>query len=618
VTIFMGLETGKRAIMVQQLALQTTGHNIANANTPGYTRQLVTMEAARPYAAPGIPGSAGVGQIGTGVKAGEIGRIREEYTDMQIRKENRYSGYWDTISNSMEKVEVVINEPSDYGLRSVMEAFWQSWQDVVGNPENKAVRSVVVERGTAVSETFNHMFQQFTDLNQDVNANISIQVDEINSKVLQIRDLNQGILAVNVAGQQPNDLKDKRDLLLDELSKIANFSITEDSYGMVNMEMSGRTIVQGVSCTNLTVEDDANGMSMVTWKDTGIKANISGGELGALLDLRGQTNLAQENAVSEYKEIIPELIEELNIMAKTIVVMTNEIHRGGYSLNNNSNPDSAYPDGANFFTMPDDPDMISNWSSYIQVDDLILNDVNNIAAAGSRTWDENNNQANFGDGSVALQIAQLRQYINSPAIKTTSDALNGVLTDFPASIAGDLTITYDGGTTTTISLAVPAEEYQDLRELAAAIQKELENNSDLNDADISINVICDGDRLAFLSSSTRFEGAVDSGLFGGTVSFSGIENMDGIIENSSNDDYWNSIATRAGLQSQEAVRMAENQNTLLTQLENQRQSVSGVSLDEEMTDMIKYQHAYNAASRFITTIDEALDQIINRMGMVGR
>ncbi len=613
----MGLETGKRAITVQQLALQTTGHNIANANTEGYTRQTVGMEAARPFCTPGIPSSSGVGQIGTGVSAGSITRIREDYIDMQIRKENRNSGYWETIQDSMEKIEVIINEPSDTGLRSVMEAFWQSWQDLSVNPESEAVRAVVVERGNALAETFNHMYQQFTDLQSDINSNISIKVQEMNSMITQLKDLNKEILAISVSGQSPNDLMDKRDLLLDQMSSMADISITEDYYGMVTVQMGGRAIVQGTDCTTLSTASDSYGMYMVTWNDTGIKANISSGEIGALLDLRGQTTLSQENSISEYKEIIPELIDELNTMAKTVVVMTNEIHRGGYSLNNNTDPDSAFPDGTNFFSMPDDPDTIGNWASYMKLDDLILSDANNIAAAANRTWDENNQESNFGDGSIALQIAQLKQNLNISRSTASSDSLSGVLT-FPSSAAGDLTITYGGGTTTAITLAAPAEEYQDLQELAVAVQEQLDANTDLSTAGISITVTCDGDRLVFSSSSSGFQGVSDSGLLGGGVSFSGLNTIGGMIENVTGDDYWASIASGVGVQGQQAARMSENQSILLNQLENERQSVSGVSLDEETADLLKYQAAYNAAARFITVIDEQLDTIINRMGTVGR
>ncbi len=610
----MGLETGKRAIVVQQLALQTTGHNISNANTVGYTRQMVNMEAARPFCTPGIPSSSGVGQIGTGVAAGSINRIRDEFIDLQIRKESRSLGYWDTILDGMEQIEIIIKEPSDTGLRSVMDQFWQAWQDLTVNPESEAVRSVVVERGTALAETFNHMYQQLTDLRSDTNANLQVKVQEVNSMIIQLRDLNKEILAVSVAGQQPNDLMDKRDLLLDQLSRMANISISEDAYGMITVQMGGRSIVQGSECTTLSTATDSNGMHMITWADTGIKANISSGEIGALLDLRGQTILAQENAVSEYKEIIPAALEQLSTLAQTVVVMTNELHRSGYSLNNNSHPDSAFPDGTNFFNLPDDINDVANWAAYIKVNSLITEDANNIAAASNRTWDENDQESNFGDGSLALLIAQLRQSINITRSQTCSDSLSAL--DI-SSVSGSLTVAYNGGATTTITLAAPAEPYQDLQQLAAAIQAQLDANTDLSSSGISITVKCDGDRLAFTSANSGFEGIADVDLLGGTA-FSALSSIGGGIENVTCDDYWASVASSVGVQCQQASRMSENQTILVNQLENSRQSVSGVSLDEETADLIKFQAAYNAAARFITVIDEQLDTIINRMGTVGR
>src|SRR5665647_644658 len=221
-TTFMGLEIGKSAIMAHQTALNVTGHNIANANTPGYTRQVANLVTNRPWHTPMLTGNATVGQLGTGVDVADIQRLRDDFVDDQIRNENRTSGYWDTQQETFAKIEVILNEPSDDGLRSVMDNFWESWQDLSAHPESEAVRSVVAQRGMAVADAFNHTFRQLTDLRQDVNSNVKIKVDEINSMAVQIKDLNQQILSISIAGKQPNDLLDKRDLLLDKLSQLVD------------------------------------------------------------------------------------------------------------------------------------------------------------------------------------------------------------------------------------------------------------------------------------------------------------------------------------------------------------------------------------------------------------
>lgn len=506
---FLGLEIGKRAITAQQTALTITGHNIANANTVGYTRQMAQLQTTIPYSTPSLNTAMQVGQLGTGVEVGTIQRIREQFLDNQYRNENKASGYWQSVSEAISKLEVIINEPSASGLREVMDQFWEAWQDLVNNPENDSARTVVAERGATLADTFNHTYRQLVELRTDINSILHTKVQDINSTAEQIRDLNKQILAIKVSGQQPNDLLDRRDLLLDQLSRIADIQVFEESNGLVTVQLGGRALVQGLNYSSLDTVADADGMQMIVWQDTRVKAQINGGELKGLLDVRGATALPAD-AASQYRGLVPEMIAKLNELARAIVVETNLVHQQGFSLLNQS----GIPDGSNFFDQPSDPDAVSNWSQYMKVSSAILNDPRGIAAASLRTWGDPLSGAdpvppasaepiNFGDGGNALKLAQLKH-----------------------------AMIIDGAMTT--------------------------------------------------------------------------------------DDFWRSVASTIGVQGQQAGRMSANQDNLVGELDNKRQSVSGVSLDEEMTNMIRYQHAYNAAARFITAIDEQLDLVVNRLGLVGR
>lgn len=838
-TAFLGLEIGKRAIMTQQTALNITGHNIANANTEGYTRQTPNIVSTTPWSPPGYQ----AGQVGTGVDTGEITRIRDSFLDSQYRNESKTSGYWTAVQDSMSKVEVILNEPSDDGLRSVMDQFWQSWQDLSVNPESESARSVVVQRGLTLSEAFNHTYQQFSELRQDLNSTVQIKVNDINSKARQLADLNKQILSITVSGQQPNDLMDKRDLLLDELSQIAEVRTFNDKNGMVTVQLGDRVLVQGVDNNTLDVEADKQGMFMVIWKDTQTKVQITDGELKGILDARGKTEL-DEDQNSNYKEIIPDLIDKLNAMAKTIITKTNEIHRGGYTLNNQednpdtSYPDTGYPDGGDFFTIPEKSDSIVDWAAHMQVSQAIQDDPKNIAAASSRTWDTEGNKLNFGDGSNALKIAQLKQDLNVARYNLETENIN-----IDLSSASPLEYIIDGGNgAESIQIAAP-NSYKDMNSLALALQQAMD------DKEIPIQVIIDGNQLRFYSTTSKSmemimpnsgitdiatsglqngeyqlktavdqPGAVSAQLtelqhynqstadsvfgsgtignitdadtlnlnasieltvknintatgeitydytsheytrdgtyaeqtgtfnltYGGaasqtvnigslTVNIDGLNNKtgadtaelvvgdkgvlnltaatdaattyqqieigyrynsanevdskcifdstlnlsgkdihfftlndqkdsqdineqplygkdyngtltlsttgaltdssdpaaffasysntmenDGTVQSVTVDDFWRSMAADVGVESQESQRMVTNQEVLLNQLETKRQSVSGVSLNEEMSNMVKYQHAYNAAARFITTIDEELETIVNKMGLAGR
>lgn len=594
---FLSMEIGKRSIMTHQTALSVTGHNIANANTVGYTRQSPTLVTTRPHYTPNLTSNSGIGQLGTGVEVAYLERLRDAFLDGQIRNENKTTGYWSAIQDTLAKIEVILNEPSNDGLRTVMDQFWESWQDLSAHPESESVRAVVAQRGAALADAFNHTYQQLTELREDVNAFVRVKVDEINSIAQQMADLNQQILSITIAGKQPNDLLDKRDLLIDELSRIADVTVNHDHNGMVSVQLGGRPLVQGKDFAVMDTVTDKRGMHQVVWADTKTAVNVNGGELRGLLDARGATEL--DKSPSVYAEIIPNMIEDLNQLAKTIILRTNEIHRGGFSLNNQS----AFPDGMNFFTEPAD----GNWAQMMQVDQQIVDDPKNIAAARYHTW-EGGIETNFGDGAVALMIAQLKHDYNIQQYTASSG-------DLTVTFPYDAEITfYVAGVPITIpqpsSVDPPQEAYADLNELADAIQQALDNEG------LALNVRTEGRQLVFYSTETF---AIQDFLTAGNnLTTQAPDDNDKVVNKATTDDFWRSVCAQVGVMSQESLRMVKNQDTLLNELENKRQSVSGVSLDEEMTNMIKFQHAYNAASRFITTIDEAIEVIVNRMGLVGR
>ncbi|NLX01610.1 MAG: flagellar hook-associated protein FlgK [Syntrophomonadaceae bacterium] len=845
---FFSLEIGKRSVLMHQTALSITGHNMANANTPGYTRQVPDIVTTPPWHAPALVQTGKAGQLGTGVDIAAINRIRDEFIDNQIRHENRTDGYWSALQDTLAKIEVILNEPSEDGLRGVMDMFWESWQNLSIHPESEAVRAVVVQRGMSLAEAFNHTYRQLVELREDVNAQVKVKVDEINSIAMQVADLNQQILAISIAGKQPNDLLDKRDLLIDQLSKIADIRVYNDRNNMVALQLGDRVLVEGVNYNKLSTQMDQEGMNMVIWQDTGTRVNVANGELRGLLDARGKTLLEGEAQPSIYKETIPNMIDKLNALAKTLVVKVNNIHRGGYSLNNKTDQsgtpyiDMRYPDGIDFFDLPPDQDSYDNWAKFMRVSQEIQNDPKNIAAACHRTWDDEGNKINFGDGNNALKIAQLKHDLNNVIYDLKT---NGISIDISSTQALEFLIDAGSGIK---NIQVPAPRtYEDMRKLADAIQEELDKR------EMDVKVRLDGDEIFFYSTSVRSLEVIDplsgirdlqvSGLqngeyqidtivnqpgardaelrilqsynqrtaanifgsaaigsitnastlgvnasielsvtnvnsitgrveysyisheyaldgnysshtgtlsiyYGGSgnqiinigslefeltgldtvnagkaaelkvgdkgvlnltaataaaityqqldlkynynlpepenrthhfvfsngvlndldvaipnldenklhfftlnnnplsqycgMSYDGhiklttgtiadgtspathfshyqepVENL-GMVHHVTTDDYWRSIAADTGVQSQEARRMVKNQETLLNELENKRQSISGVSLDEEMTNMIKFQHAYNAAARFITSIDEALEVIISRMGLVGR
>jgi len=487
---FFGLEIARRGLQAQQRALDVTGHNVSNANTPGYTRQEAVMATTTPFPVPGLCTPAGAGQLGSGVEISEIRRLRDGFLDLQYRGENEALGFWEARWDAIQKVETILNEPSDSGLSKVFEQFWQSLEDLSKNPESLAARSTVLERGKTLAETFNYLDRQLRSLQSDLDSTIKVKVDEVNSFARQIADLNQQIQKIEITGQRANDLRDRRDLLLDQLSKDINIQVREDANGMVQVGIGGRLLVEGDRVDELNVVEDVDNdrFYKVVWKADNQDVQVTGGTILGLIDMRGYLDEA-----GNQKGLVREIRSVLDNLAGTLAKEFNSIHTAGYGLDGSK--------GLDFFT--------KDSGATVTAGNIIVNteleDLNKIAASKTNPTEID---GGAGDGSNALELARLKQR----------------LLDF--------------------------------------------NNDNKGDA--------------------TFE------------------------------DYYQAAIGELGVQGQQAKRMAENQELLVSQLDNNRQEVSGVSLDEEMVNMIRFQHAYAAAARVITTMDEMLDLVIGRMGLVGR
>ncbi|MDD4049158.1 MAG: flagellar hook-associated protein FlgK, partial [Clostridia bacterium] len=307
---FFGLNIAYKGLSTQQKALDVISHNIANANTEGYTRQSVVAQTTRPM-------DTANGYIGTGVEVADIRRIREEFLDIQMRTENKSLGEWSTKSDILNKLEVIFNEPSETSIRSVSDAFWDSWQILSKNPESVAVRTTVMQTGITLVNTYNHIETQFKELQEDINKGIAVKVSEINSIGLQLGDLNDQIVKAERQGHSANDLRDKRDLLLEQLSETVAMDVNEDEYGAVNVTIGGKYLVAGTVVSKMAFTDNELNPTDATleWCDplSGIsqgKVRLSGGILKGYVDMRD--------------EVIPKYRNNISLVAKTVAEETNE------------------------------------------------------------------------------------------------------------------------------------------------------------------------------------------------------------------------------------------------------------------------------------------------------
>jgi len=217
---FSGIELGKRSIMANTDAITTAGHNISNANTEGYSRQRVQIKEFDPLYKPDLSRAQRPGQIGQGVDVMSIERIRDELLDKRIVAQANQESYWDTRSKYYMMLEQIYNEPYDISIRSNMDKFWESWQELSVNPESQAARQAVVTRGETLTDSIQDRWTALSGVAEIINGDIDATVKQINDLTSQIAALNGEIVRSRAMGDNPNDLLDRRDLLVDKLSSL--------------------------------------------------------------------------------------------------------------------------------------------------------------------------------------------------------------------------------------------------------------------------------------------------------------------------------------------------------------------------------------------------------------
>lgn len=473
ISSFFGIEIAKRAVFASRSALDVISHNIANANTKGYSRQEGVIATTPPISLPSI------GILGTGAHLSTIRRIRNEFLDIQYRDENRIREYWDRLKSSLEEIEYILGEPSDNGLSNAINDFWNGWQELATNPESMAVRGALKEKSQTLISLLSYIRKGLIQFRDQIDKDLEIQVNSVNNIAIQIGALNEEIKRAYIRGQSPNDLLDKRDLLLDELSSYINFDLTINEVGEAVINIRDHTLV-GI---NNAVYKIVFSSGQVLWENGDrVYLKDEQGKIASLIYARDSIIGMSDDRGYVYESGYISVIDR---MTEIIFNRVNELHRSGYGLDNST--------GNDFFSLIDTSKGII--ASNIKISDTILQDLNKIAASS--------NLDSPGDGSNALRIAGI-------------------------------------------------------------------NREFLVDGSFTIN------------------------------------------------DYWSNQVSSLGFITQRTEWLSENQKTLVESIERERESISGVSIDEEVVNMIRYQNAFAAASRILTTLDEMLSILIERTGVVGR
>lgn len=618
---FAAIEIGKRSLMAHSTQINTAGHNITNADTEGYSRQRVQIKTFDPLYRPDLTREERPGQVGQGSSVESINRLRDELLDQRIVAQSNQETYWTTREKYYTMIEQVYNEPDEISVRTNMDKYWQSWQELSVYPESQAARQAVVTRGETLAESIQQRYKALSGIGTLINGDIDATVKQINTITKQIADINGEIVKVKAMGDNPNDLLDRRDLLVEKLSGLANITtdIRDDDEFMVHLE--GNILVQGHIARNFEVEPmtDNNGYSRVIWSDTKNTVQVSGGTLGALIELRDVD--------------IREQVQSLNTVTMNFSDLVNDVHRAGIGMNNVT--------GLDFFVQH--PFVTSVNGNYDRDGDGVddhsylfrftgtnsLNPQEKLGLEGEMKLSGKNGtitvpyhatdtieevvaRINDSDGEVKAYLDR-----NNHLVLKATTAKEMENPDFVIRHVEDngMFLTGYAG----ILNGSGAENAYDFAQADAsnALRGEFSVSPVLNPAGyVAVNEAIKGDVLSVAAAYPNSQGKSMIGDARAAVEIASIRNTDVMIgKDRTFDDYFANSVTNVGLKGEQAEMNMLSQNAIMDDLRNLRDSISGVNIDEELAEIIKFQHGYNAAAKFVSVIDQMLDTVINRLGV---
>lgn len=577
---FSGLNTMVRGVFSNQLSLDTVGHNITNASTEGYSRQSVNLAATRGQNVSSLYGDV---IVGTGVDSVSIQRARNIYADKQFWSETAQQQYYKTRQTNYDKVEAIFNDSDKTGILNSMEEFYKAWQDLSANASTDSNRVAVIEKGNVFTDKLKTATQQ---MQSQINAqydDMSSTLTKINDITNQLTKLNQNIMSTEATGASANDLRDKRDLLVDELSGYMNLNVYEDDNGMYTVVSNGVSMVNGINRLTLEmstpIANSTYGINdySIQIKESGIAYIPTDGSLKAQLD-----------TIAEDKSYIDKMADMAGFMLTTF----NNMHQQGAGIDG-SDSSLGTADGPTFgINFFGDNNTVYTWDS--DTHSVLATEMQNGTVKRSLAYTE----------STANGVTTRRPSVKidgTVAAKTNLDGVNII-----NALSINTAIAATGGTS-----------------LIAARSFKVTQNTDANGAyldtyRVTANGPKDGTNAVNMSSLFNLEKSNVTTT--ADISFNGtaISNDKRAIDNISLNAYYNSMMSQLGSDSESVDDKADAQDDLINQIVSWRSSTSGVDWNEELTNMIMFQQGYSACSRCLTTMDEMLDKLINSTGMVGR
>ncbi len=579
---FFGLSIGTSGLYAYQAALNTTGHNVTNTETPGYTRQVINQQAGV-----ALRVNSRYGMAGSGVDVTGISQVRNEYYDLKYRTNNTIYGSYSAKQYAMTEIENYFNEVSLEGFTTSFNTLFTTMQTLSTNSSDLTKRTQVTSFAKNLTEYFNSMATNLQSIQEECNFEVKNQVERINSLGQQIATVTKQINTLESNGGTANDLRDQRQLLLDELSNIVNISYEERVVGndvgvtSFTVQIDGQTLVDTNNYNTLKVvprteklnQNDIEGLYDIQWSNGNsfnTQSSTLSGYLKSMIEVRDGNNgenlrgTVDTGAAGSNQVVLTNAsinsIEKLNIPSSGVLTIGNEKY--------------TYSD----FVVNYDEDTKTSTYTFTLDENLSQNVAGKSVSVGD----------SIDYKGIPYYMGQLNQFA-----RTFSKAFNDIHKS-GKDLYGDQGLDFFNGTDPVTGENYTFDDYEDYYNLTAG--------------NFTVTAEVYNDPRRMVTGSEVLNGIENNDVLDALLALSSDSSM---FKQGTPASFFQTLVAEVGVDAGKANKFAKNQSDILDMVKNQRLSVAGVDVDEEAMNLIKFQNAYNLSAKVIQVMNEVYDKLIN-------
>jgi len=614
---FFGLNIGKTGLYAYKAALNVTAHNIANAETEGYSRQVMGIQAGKP-----LRMNSTYGMAGTGVTVTGVNQLRDEYYDLKFRKNNTIFGEYAAKSHYMTEIENYFNEVTLEGFTTSFDSLYKSLQELSNNPSSLTARTQVINYGKSLTEYFNSLSTNLKKIQEECNFEIRNMVEKINSIAQQIASLTKQINTLEVSGGKANDLRDQRNLLVDELSQIANITVTEkvvgDGIGVTSyvIKIDGQTLVDTAEYNKLKVvpreykqnQNDIDGLYDVYWEN-GQEFNLGspniGGALKGLYELRDGNNLHNLQgkvtaAAGETFIVVTgttiNAVEKLNIPETGIIKLGNQEYAyAGFEVKiDETTGEFIYTFELKEPLKSQFVDATASIGESINYKGIpyYLDQMNEFIRTFSKAFNDIHRAGRDLDNDAGMDFF------------TATNKVSGREYVFGPYADSDDYYYYD---------------YSTFNSQTGSFYEDVPSNQPLYGSyyfmtaeNFTINSMLINNPRNFAASTDVLNGIDNNDIVEKLIRLKDDKSMFGT---GTPAGFMQTLVADIGIDTRKANNFTQSQENILKAISNHKLSISGVDIDEEAMNLVRFQNAYNLSAKVVSVMNEIYDKLINYMGV---